>query len=79
MEHGVFTPYKIFARAMSNANWGPDSITKALEELKPAGFINIREDVLRMPIGEWIEDRELKENGGLFEAVVKSTIPDIAI
>ena len=64
---------------MSNANLDLNAITKAREELKYAGFINIREDVLRMPIGKWMEDGELKEIGCLFEAVVRSAIPGIAI
>jgi hypothetical protein len=79
VENGLFTFYETFARALSNANLDLNAITKAREELKSAGFINVRERVLRMPIGEWMDDRELKEIGSLFEAVVKSAIPDIAV
>ncbi|KAH8587641.1 hypothetical protein B0O99DRAFT_394047 [Bisporella sp. PMI_857] len=79
MENGLFTFYKTFARAMSNANLDLNAITKACEELKSAGIINIREKFLRMLIGEWMEDRELKKIGSLFEAVVNSAIPDISV
>jgi hypothetical protein len=64
---------------MSKGNLDLSAITNTREELISAGFINVREEVLRMPIGKWMEDPELKEIGRLFELVVKSAIPDIAI
>lgn len=79
VENGLFDFYEILANAMSTANLDLNAITKAREELISAGFINVREKVLRMPIGKWMEDRELKEIGSLFETVVRSAIPDIAM
>jgi hypothetical protein len=79
VENDLFDFYEILAKAMSAANLDLNAITKAREELISAGFIKVREKVLRMPIGEWMEDRELKEIGSLFETVVKSAIPDIAM
>jgi hypothetical protein len=79
VENALSDFYQRLAEAMSKANLDLNAITKTREELLSAGFINVREEVLRMPIGDWMQDPELKEIGRLFELVVKSAIPDIAM
>lgn len=79
VENALSNFYRRLAEAMLKANLDLNAITKTREELISAGFINVRQEVLRMPIGEWMEDPELKKIGKLFEHVVKSAVPDIAM
>jgi len=79
MRNGLFDFYQTLANAMSSVSLNLNAITKSREELISAGFVNVQEKVLRMPIGDWMEDPELKAIGKLFKRVVKSAIPDIAM
>ena len=79
MENHLSDFYKLFARAMSVAGLDLNAILKAREELESAGFINVREMVIKMPIGDWMEDGELKEIGHLYEDVMRSSIPGTAM
>jgi hypothetical protein len=64
---------------MEKHNFNLQAITAVTSELESAGFINVRESVLKMPIGGWHDDPELKEIGEIFRLVMKEAIPEIGM
>jgi hypothetical protein len=79
VNNGNFEFHQTLATAMGKQNFNLQAITAATSELESAGFINVRERVLKMPIGGWHDDPELKEIGGTFRLVMKESIPEIGM
>ena len=79
MNNGNFEFHQTLATAMEKHNFNLQAITAATSELESAGFINVRERVLKMPIGGWHDDPELKEIGETFRLVMKEAIPEIGM
>jgi hypothetical protein len=79
VNNGNFEFHQTLATAMEKHNFNLQAITAATSELESAGFINVRERVLKMPIGGWHDDPELKEIGEIFRLVMKEAIPEIGM
>ena len=76
MKNGNFEFHQTLAMAMEKDNFNLQAITTATSELDSAGFINVREKVLKMPIGGWHDDLKLKKIGEIFRFVMKEAIPE---
>jgi hypothetical protein len=71
--------YTRLAEAIAMDGLDLHAIIKLPEELETAGFINVNQSIIDIPVGGWWQDPELKAIGKEFEKVVRSEIPSIGM
>jgi hypothetical protein len=79
VKNGNFDFHQTLTEAMAKRNFDLHAVTNAVNKLDSAGFINVQEKVLKMPIGGWPEDPELKKIGEVFRLVMEDAIPEVGM
>ncbi|CAO3671393.1 hypothetical protein G6F70_005911 [Rhizopus microsporus] len=61
--------YKI---ASSSVGVHPSEVKRLKDFMIKAGFVDVQEKIIKIPIGEWPEDEAQRENGFLYKQVIKA-------
>jgi len=79
VRNGNFDFHQTLTEAMAKRKLDLHAVITVANKLDSAGFSNVRERVLKMPIGGWHDEPELKEIGEFFRSAMKEAIPEIGM
>ena len=71
--------WDIVAKGMDAARVQFRDAPKAAERMRAAGFINVTERIFYTPIGPWPRNRQLRETGNFWRAVLMDGLEAIAL